>query len=321
MLILTESGLFANDTGTRELPVARSWLDHARCISEGEQTDAAVASDGEIVLFRGGRELERLVVGIAEPIESVLVCEAPLPCLFLGTEGARLYCLPAGDAGAHPVSSFDDLPCRESWYTPWGGPPAVRSLAAAPDGCIYADVHVGSIMCSSDHGVTWRAATPTLNEDVHEVATCPAAADRVYANTAHAVYISEDRGNSWTYRGEQLGGRYGRAIAVHPRNPARLLATVSDGPHGENVHGQLFVSSDFGLTWQHVEDGFPASTHENIDTFQAAISPDGAGWAAVGRRLYRSPNPHGRWDVFWEAPAKITALSCREMASTDGAAR
>src|SRR2546428_10164763 len=62
------------------------------------------------------------------------------PDVFVGSSEARLFRL-AGDKLV-PVEAFDRAKGRESWYTPWGGPPDVRSIANWDDG-IYVNVHVG----------------------------------------------------------------------------------------------------------------------------------------------------------------------------------
>ena len=52
--------------------------------------------------------------------------------VLLGAEAAQLFHFPAsGDQGAEPTidQAFQDAPGRDDWFTPWGGPPDVRSLA------------------------------------------------------------------------------------------------------------------------------------------------------------------------------------------------
>ena len=145
---------------------------------------------------------------------------------ILGTHEAHLLEFAETADRTSRVENFDQLPCRKGWHTPWDGPPAVRSLAASSDGLtLYADIHVGSIMRSEDGGMTWEPVNPHLHEDVHQVATCPAAPDRVYANTANAIYVSEDCGRSWVHRNSGLKRRYGRAIAVHADHLDCLLVT------------------------------------------------------------------------------------------------
>ena len=62
--------------------------------------------------------------------------------VLVGTADAHLVRLPDGER----VASFDGAPERERWYTPWGGPADVRTMAAAPDGTRYVNVHVGVIL-------------------------------------------------------------------------------------------------------------------------------------------------------------------------------
>ena len=307
MLIATHDAVYATK-GPDVSPVLRLEAEGTLHVAEGRLLDVVATDDGRLSVVRKHKtrtlepELEKAAVACV-----LLLKEDPLEVL-LGTEPAHVFRL-KGDGPAERCRSFDALHVRDGWYTPWGGPPAVRSLAATPDGWVYADIHVGSIMASPDRGKTWDPVTPDLHEDVHQVATCPAAPKRVYANTARAVWISDDRGRSWDSRGKGLSHRYGRAIAVHPDKPDHCLASVSDGPHGKNVHGQLYRSTDAGRTWHHVADGFPDSTPRNIDTFHLAVTADGTGWACEGRHLYAGPLTGGAWRQVWEAPDPIAALS------------
>lgn len=57
-------------------------------------------------------------------------CIAPTRAgLLVGTEQAHLLRLT--DAGLARVDSFETAEGREGWYTPWGDPAAVRSIAVA----------------------------------------------------------------------------------------------------------------------------------------------------------------------------------------------
>jgi len=280
-----------------------------RRVAEGKRLAVVGLEDGRLALVKGARtrHLEP-DLGEGEEVTALLIlAEDPLEVL-LGTEPPHIYRL-TKDRGTERCGAFDALHVRSGWHTPWGGPPAVRSLAGTPDGTVYADIHVGSIMVSTDRGTTWRPVTPDLNEDVHQVATCPAAPDRVYANTARAVFVSADRGKTWQDRGGQLGRRYGRAVAVHPARPDVLLASTSDGPHGDDVHAALFRTTDAGKTWAQVADGFPRSSRQNIDTFHVAVTADGMGWASVGEALYAGDAAAGPWRKAWEAPEEIRMLS------------
>ena len=69
--------------------------------------------------------------------------------VLVGTEQAHLLRL-AGDKLV-PVASFDTAEGRVSWYTPWGDPADVRSIAGALAGTIHVNVHVGGVVRSRDN--------------------------------------------------------------------------------------------------------------------------------------------------------------------------
>ncbi len=305
MLAATETQLFLLNKTTEAPPELYVDAVTIQCFAQGLDYACLGLVGGELILLNASGN-QRIDSGITEPLECMLVLnEAPLE-LLIGTEGPHMYRLDAAGLVTR-IESFEMLECRAHWYTPWGGPATVRSLARVED-WVYADIHVGSIMRSSDRGASWEPVTPQLDEDVHQVITVAQAPDRVYANTANAVYISNDYGTSWQHCATGLPYSYGRALAVHPQAPDCLLASVSSGPHGE-ADGRLFRSDDAGQTWAHVQKGFPASTKDNIDTFQLVFDTDGTAWCAVGETLYRSDDRGHIWHTYWTAPATLKALA------------
>ena len=282
-------------------------------IFEGDVAAIAKGGDLRVIALKNGdlyirtqARAQTVATGIERDIECLIVLEEDPLHLLIGTGDSRVYA--CKDGKTERVDSFDRLAVRDKWYTPWGGPPDVRSFAKTTDGWVYADIHVGSIMRSPDKGETWEPVTPDLHDDVHQVATSPQAPDRVYANTARAVYVSDDRGRSWSHRTEGFPYLYGRAIAAHPDDPDCLLATVSKGPHGD-VAGQLYRSDDAGRTWEHVTAGFPDAVSHNIDTFHLGFSPCGRAWAAVDKALYTSHDRGNSWESAWRAPDKIRMIA------------
>lgn len=309
MLIATDTRVFRLDPGPSPQPRVILQCEGVRRVAGRGELVAVAIDDGSLALLEDG-QTRRIDTGVDEPIESLLILadsRSPTPDILLGTQGAHLHRL--RQQTAERIAAFDALDCREQWHTPWGGPPAVRSLADSPDGWVYADIHVGSIMRSPDGGRTWRPAAGQLNQDVHQVATCPVEPRRVYANTARAFYVSEDHGQSWLHRADDLGCRYGRAVAVCPYDGDLALASVSDGPHGENVHGQLYRTPDAGRTWQHLADGFPPATARNIDTFHVAFTANGLAWAAVDDTLYLGRDRAERWETAWECDEPVRMLA------------
>ena len=274
----------------------------------------AARGDAAVIALKGGdlavvdaQGTRRVATGIQEEGASLLALSTDPLNVLIGTDDSALLYRLRGEGPAERVESFDALECRSDWYTPWGGPPAVRAFAASTDGWVYADIHVGSIMRSPDAGETWEPVTPDLHVDVHEVATSPVDPARLYANTADAVFISDDRGTTWTHRADGFPARYGRSIAVHPTDRDVVLASVSNGPGGGDA--RLYRTEDAGATWEHVSEGFPGSCEKNIDTFQVVFTPDGTAWAVVGSTLYAGRDGGSAWSVAWEASEPLRMLA------------
>ena len=266
-------------------------------LSNGQVVVSAL-SDGTLLVLSEDDE-KRIPTGIEDPIASLLVVrEDPLTLLIGTDEGAYVYRLVGEEGPAERVKSFDELECRKDWYTPWGGPPAVRTFAKTQDGFCYADIHVGSIMRSNDEGISWEPVTPDLNKDVHQVATCPADDNRVYANTQNGVYVSVDRGHSWKNRIEGLPVRYGTAIAVHPADPDLMIATVQNGPRGGGAW--LCRSENGGVAWTQLNDQLTEPT-DRIRTGCIAFTSDGTAWAVIGKTLYIGKDRATDWSPFWTA--------------------
>lgn len=309
MLIATASQVFlADETGNGE-PVPLRGADAPAAIDESTNLAVAWLRGGQVLLLRSQIEALRLTTDLDADVQCLrLLSEVPL-VMLVGTDPAHVYRV-TGDGCAQQLEGFDRVRGRETWSTPWGGPAAVRSLADG-GGCLYADIHVGSIARSGDGGDTWEPVDAVIHPDVHQVATCPAAPERLYANTADAVWVSADRGDSWRHCASGIAARYGRAIAVHPADPQLLLASMSRGPDGEEA--RLYRSDDGGGSWQHLTDGFPPYLERNIDTFCLAFGSGDAAdraWAAVGDALLRSDDRGRRWRGVWTAPAAIAAIAC-----------
>jgi len=263
----------------------------------------AIVSGAQLVVVDGASTVST-ALSLPGQVESVSVLADG--SVLIGTVGPHIYRY--ADDHVNQLEEFETLECRDDFHTPWGGPASVRSFAHTEDGWVYADIHVGSIIRSPDWGESWEPVTPDLHEDVHQVATHPRQLDALFANTANAVYVSDDRGDSWAHRSEGFPYNYGRAIAVHPEDGDCLLASVSRGPHS-GVDGRLYRSDDRGRSWSHVTSGFPESTASNIDTFQIAFTEDGRAWAALDRDLLVSDDGGQAWTTCWTSSAPIVMLA------------
>ncbi|MCL6639995.1 MAG: hypothetical protein K6T92_01345, partial [Candidatus Rokubacteria bacterium] len=206
VLVGTALGLFEFGAGARHALAPLAGREVTALAREGRRT--WVLSEGRTV-WRSGENGAWEIVAHVETEDATCLLPSPVG-LFVGTAGADLLRL-EGD-GLRPVEAFRRVEGRRHWYTPWGGPPAVRSMAADPAGTLYVNVHVGGIVRSTDAGKSWRP-TVDIHVDVHQVACDPRRPGLVLAASAEGLGASDDAGESWRFLTNGLHAHYLRAVA------------------------------------------------------------------------------------------------------------
>jgi len=217
--------------------------------------------------------------------EAEPTCIAMTNALHVGSSEARLFRLVDDDF--EPVSSFDAVEGRDGWYTPWGGPPATRSISEWGND-VYVNVHVGGVLHTSDAGQTWKP-TIDVDEDVHQVAT---AEGLVLAAGARGLSTSADNGETWSLRTDGLEARYSRAVVVCGD---ALLVSASNGPRGGNAG--VYRGGLDGGGFARCRTGLPEWFDDNIDTYCLDALNDGS-FAAFGTadgRVYASRDRGDTW--------------------------
>lgn len=227
--------------------------------------------------------------GIAAKSDLRLNCLLPGKDVFVGTAEAHLYRL--DESGLHPLGSFDRADGRDDWYTPWGGPPDVRSITRGPSGSIYANVHVGGILRSEDEGSSW-VPTIDIHSDVHEVRAYEAGGlgDLVIAATAWGLALSEDGALAWGFDDEGLHASYARAVGLCN---GTILMSSSLGPHGGRsaIYRRAFGRAGFSKC----EDGLPEWFGDNIDSGCLATDGSRAAFGTSDGRVFLSEDEGSSW--------------------------
>lgn len=205
--------------------------------------------------------------------------------VLVGTREAHLAHL--SDGALDPVTTFDRVEGRAEWYTPWGGPPDVRSGALDESGAIYVNVHVGGIVRSDDGGNSWRP-TIDIHSDVHEVVAIPGL---VLAATARGLATSADRGATWAYSTEGLDATYCRAVAVAQDV---VLLSASQGPRGGRgaVYRRRLNSTD---PFVRCTEGLTGWFEHNIDTGCLAASGMSVAFGTQDGEVYLSADCGATW--------------------------
>ena len=170
----------------------------------------------------------------------------------------------------------------EEWHTPWGGPPAVFSMAS--DGTdLYVSVHVGGILRSADGG-SW-VPTIDLHDDVHQVAV--GADATVWAATGRrGLAESRDRGRTWQYHTEGLHARYLLTVATVGDG---VLVGASSGHAGRDGAIYRFDGRRFERC-----RGLPGDLHGAVGPRQLAADGDPRGGRVARRSHRREPRLRAR---------------------------
>jgi hypothetical protein len=206
--------------------------------------------------------------------------------VWVGASEARLLLLEGG--GLKPRQEFDEAPGREDWFTPWGGPPDVRSLASN-DGYLFANVHVGGIL-RKDPGVdSWRPTIP-IDSDVHEVVTDPRNGTALAA-TARGLALSHDLGETWEFDVDGLHSSYSRALAVGAEN---LFMSAANGPFGGPA--ALYRRRLDGPGFVKCEGGLPEWFDDNIDSGCLALEGQSVAFGTQDGRVFVSSDEGESWE-------------------------
>jgi hypothetical protein len=216
-------------------------------------------------------------------------CVAPTrDGVLVGTEQAHLLRL--GRSGLARIETFEAVEGRDAWYTPWGDPADVRSIAVAVDGVIHVNVHVGGVARSRDGGASW-APTIDIEQDVHQVLAHPSRADVVLVASAEGFGVSRDGGDSWAFETAGLHAHYARAVAVADEF---VLLSVSTGPRGRRAAIYRRPLAD-GARFERCRAGLPEWFDDNVDTGCLAAAGSLVVCGTSDGRVYRSDDAGARW--------------------------
>ncbi len=220
---------------------------------------------------------------------------------LIGTSEAHLRRATDADGRTlERVETFESVSGRDGWYTPWGGPPDVRSLTEDSD-AVFVNVHVGGIVRTLDEGKSWEP-TIDVDADVHRVLSRDG---RVFAACAWGLAASSDRGESWDYRTDGLHATYCRGVAVVGDT---VLVSASNGPRGGR--SGLYRGAVTGGALERCREGLPEWFDDNIDSACLDAAPD-HGVAAFGTgdgHVFASTNQGSSWRQVAEGLPSVRCL-------------
>ncbi len=270
-------------------------------------TSLASSSDGLWVIVDRNSLWHRNPEGEWHQVVSIddlrLNCIQPYNgAILVGTSQAHL--LRIADGSTNRINCFETALGRSEWYTPWGGPPDVRSMAIGQSGELYVNVHVGGILRSDDRGQSWQPIID-VDADVHEVLTVPSHPELVLAATARGLAVSRDRGNSWSFSRENLNAAYARAIAVCGET---ILMSASTGPGGDKAAIYRHPLDKLGA-FSKCEQGLPEWFNDNINTGTLATSGNLAAFGTTDGQIFFSDDVGNSWKQIAADLAPIFCLN------------
>ena len=265
--------------------------------------DPIAAISGDWVLI-GERKLASLASGAEAKLEgpSAWCLLDTGERMYVGTAGARLFAGSSTSAELAPVESFDRIPTRDEWYTPWGAPPDARSLADGPAGLLV-NVHVGGVWLQTDDD-RWHEVV-SVDADTHQVV---ADVDQGVAVAAAAIGFgrSLDGGTTWDWTSDGLHATYCRAVAI---SGDTALVTASTGPRtrqGAVYRRSLRGDGPFAKAHNGLPEWFPF----NLNTFQLAAAGDVVVLGTEDGRVYRSSDAGASWKLAADglSPVHVVAI-------------
>lgn len=298
LLVGTDDGVRVVGSGDWELPTG----ERMTAIAADTESLWAIGHPGTIWRHSVGGEGEQ----VAELPDGVANCLLPTSDgVLVGADRARLFHWDGSTLTL--VEAFENAPGRDGWFTPWGGPPDVRSLAQGTDGTLYVNVHVGGVVASSQIDGPWRD-TMDIGNDVHEVVAHRTEPGTAYAAAAVGVGRTLDAGATWQFDAAGMHARYSRAV-VH--SDATLFASVSDSSRGERAAVyRRPLNSD--APFERCTIGLPEWFTDNIDTFCLAASGSNVAIGDQNGTVYLSEDDGQSWAI---AASGYPGLHCIQFVS------
>ncbi|MCE3280186.1 MAG: BNR/Asp-box repeat protein [Bacteroidetes bacterium] len=171
-----------------------------------------------------------------------------------------------------------------TWTAANNGIERITIVALATDGTnLYAGGSADGVFFSSNNGASW---TPRNNGiTTMFITSLFSTSDGIYTGTPDGVFFSADNGMNWTLRNNGIPSSYDMYVY------AEMGDTVFAGSYGVG----LYQSSNKGVSWVPVANGFPLATG-SLNVFVYAIKSNGNTiYAGTSEGVYRSTNRGASW--------------------------
>ena len=253
-------------------------------------------------------------------------------------------------AGGEPIDMFVSEDLGASWdrfdsirQLPWVEQvtypvavvePHVRDIAIDPKDPrrMYLALQVGSIIRTTDGGVSWEVLDRPYDSDVHTILI-----DSDNTNTIHiatgghdmrqgksagrALFQTADGGENWAPVAMNFSQEYSVPLAMHPTDHKILFSAIAHGQPGSwrgrpsGAESQIIRTKDGGKSWEALSEGLEGIS----ENFAECISfneahPDNVYAALRNGTLYQSADGGDSWE---KLSVRISAASDMKCVQAD----
>jgi hypothetical protein len=293
LFVATDEGLFA---GSEDAPMR---------LLRGDVYALSLGPAGSVLAIVDGHELIRVedgnVTDVARTDDDARCVVATRSEVLVGTVGAHVLHLVDDSRALSRIEAFDALDGRDTWTQPWGAPGDLRSFATDGKDTVYANVHVGGVLRSTDGGASWEQ-TIEPDVDVHQIAV--AGDSRVYAATGAVGFaVSTDGARTWAYASDGLHGTYLRAVAPVPGG---AIVSASTGPFTHD--GRVYRWDAASGAFDSCNGGLPSQFDGNVDSYWIASAGSAVACASPDGVVYQSTDAGSTWRPTWHDIGAPNAL-------------
>ncbi len=210
--------------------------------------------------------------------------------VWAGTQPSALWRSTDGGESFALVEGLWNHPHRPTWAPGYGGQ-AIHTILPDPDDDdrVLVAMSTGGVYVTDDSGATWNPSNtgihawffpdtlPEYGQCVHKVARDAGDADVLYAQNHGGVYVSRDRGSTWTAAAAGLPADFGFPVVAHPSRAgtAYVVPLVADRDRTPpEARLQVWRTDDSGKSWHSSSKGLPEGFHPTV--LRDAFTTDGA---------------------------------------------
>jgi photosystem II stability/assembly factor-like uncharacterized protein len=236
--------------------------------------------------------------------------------VYAGTEPSNLYRSDDRGRSWERLPALLDVPSVPSWsFPPRPWTHHVRTIAPHPSdpARLTVGIELGGVIRSFDGGASWIDHNPGAHSDAHDLRTHPLAPDRLYEAAGQGIARSDDGGETWAHREQNLYRHYAWAQAIDPVDPDLWYVSVSRSPfaaHGEGDGDSRLLRSR-GNGWTAIDTWGQTPELRRMPYALAALE-EPSGRLLVGLRggtLLVSDDSGESWEQLGLKLADVTALA------------